>query len=486
MPAFAALQRIPPLRGAANVSCSGSVETRGTRRRSRTTPPRACTSEESNVRTIHLSALLRRSLEDLRADRSPSHCQRVAGIFRRLELELGDPPAAELCAADVLAYRARRRAEGASKRTANKEVDALQTALRWAIRAQLLARNPLDGLQRLTVRDSDVVRVPRALSEAELAQLLSAAEVLDRLGAGDPPGSRSVPQAPTWHLFAGTGARRGELVELRWANVDEERAAIVLRASTTKSGRERTIPVARELLEVLRALRGAQARRLGRVPCAADHVLLAPQGGPWARSRANLRRALGAVLRAAGIPRVDAGGRRFGVHGFRTTYGTLLARAGVHPKVAQHLLGHADESLTLRFYTLLGEPEARAGAEEVHRRVAGWGQMRDSNPRPPLYESSARGPTPPRALPCGSVGVRGAHAPVGDSLRAAVAVPPAGDAAPGARRSRRRAPTSHAAAGAEPGKRSETSPLAGPSSLGPAAASSRLARGAGPRARAGP
>lgn len=343
-----------------------------------------------------LSDLVATYLDDLRANRSASHCHRTAGILSRLARDLGNPTLAALAPAAVLTYRARRREAGASKRTANKEVGALQAALRWGVRAGLLERNPLEGLPRLSVRPGDMVRVPRALDAGELARLLETAEVLDRLQAGDPPGSRTIPQAPTWRLFAGTGARRGELVALRWGSIDESGSAVLLRAETTKSGHERRVPIAPPLVDQLRELRHAQARMLRRLPAQSDLVLLTPRGVPWARHVGNLGRTLRALLRAAGVPRIDGNGRRFSVHGFRHTFGTLLARNGVHAKVAQQLLGHADESLTLRFYTHLGEGERRAAVEALHGAVEGkgWSQMRDSNPRPPLYECGPRLPNP--------------------------------------------------------------------------------------------
>jgi hypothetical protein len=56
-------------------------------------------------------------------------------------------------------------------------------------------------------------------------------------------------------------------------------------------------------------------------------------------------------LAAAGIPFEDVRGRRIDLHGLRKTYGTMLAAAGVSPRVAMELMRHSDMKLTMGVYT---------------------------------------------------------------------------------------------------------------------------------------
>ena len=56
-------------------------------------------------------------------------------------------------------------------------------------------------------------------------------------------------------------------------------------------------------------------------------------------------------LAAADIPFEDARGRRIDLHGLRKTYGTMLAAAGVSPRVAMELMRHSDMKLTMGVYT---------------------------------------------------------------------------------------------------------------------------------------
>ncbi len=109
----------------------------------------------------------------------------------------------------------------------------------------------------------------------------------------------------------------------------------------------------------------------------------------------------------------DAGVEHRGFHHLRHTYGTALAERGVHERVAQELLGHADSRTTREIYTHttsrmldtavsavvealdeafgspIGSPDARGGngseaggGETAVTWGFGWRAGRDSNPRP--------------------------------------------------------------------------------------------------------
>lgn len=82
-----------------------------------------------------------------------------------------------------------------------------------------------------------------------------------------------------------------------------------------------------------------------------------------------------AILRRAGLPT----NRR--VYDLRHTCATLLAAAGVHPKVISERLGHADPAFTMRTYTaFLGSMQGQA-ADAFERR---FGTRQAERPQPPL------------------------------------------------------------------------------------------------------
>jgi len=160
---------------------------------------------------------------------------------------------------------------------------------------------------------------PHALSRAQLDALLVAVQVQD-------------PEIyPLILLMAWTGLRPSDAINLRWANVHEARLSL----RQQKTGRSWQIPLTPQTRQ---ALKLAGQRGTGE-----DFVFQTVNGQPWA-DRTLLRR-----LQAA----AQAGEVAFAVHLklLRTTFATMLARAGCNPKLHQTLLGHARLETTLRYYT---------------------------------------------------------------------------------------------------------------------------------------
>jgi integrase len=158
-----------------------------------------------------------------------------------------------------------------------------------------------------------------------------------------------------WTVLATTGLRRGELLGLGWEHIDgdrlEIRRALVLVAGEptftepkTRKGR-RSVPVPPQTVAALREHRKRQAEeRLAWGPAYQDHglVFTREDGTPLHPER--LADAFGRHVKAAALPRLT-------LHGLRHTYATLALRAGVHPKVVQEVLGHANIGITLDRYS---------------------------------------------------------------------------------------------------------------------------------------
>lgn len=135
-----------------------------------------------------------------------------------------------------------------------------------------------------------------------------------------------------------TGLRRGELRALRWEDVDFNTHKLVVRRAfwkaklgTTKSGRQREVPLSSQLELVLKRHRHLR--------------------GPWVFCQENgkaltndvLKRRLPAYCRKAGI------GREVQWHTLRHTFASHLVVKGVPLKVIQELLGHATIEMTMRY-----------------------------------------------------------------------------------------------------------------------------------------
>ena len=184
-----------------------------------------------------------------------------------------------------------------------------------------------------------------------------------------------------------TGMRQGELLALRWRDVDLERGTLSvtgtlgwskgagLTISEPKTARSRRqLQLAAMAVTALRQHRASQAAEILAAVTwdqAADLVFLNQAGRPMQASNL-LRRSFFPLLASAGLPRI-----RF--HDLRHTAATLLLARGVHPKIASEMLGHATVAFTLDVYSHVTETLQREAARTMDsgpRRgsvVAGWG-----------------------------------------------------------------------------------------------------------------
>jgi integrase len=296
---------------------------------------------------------------DLETRATPIHCANVRARLRWLVDDLGVAHVHDIKPHTLLLHRAARLKAGSSVRTANLVTDRLRAMLTWAVRVGLVASNPLASLPRLPENDATKRYRRRALSDAEIEALLQAAH------DDDLRTRRRVSQLPLWTALLETGARYGELVRVTWADVDFERALLTLRATNTKSRKERSIPLLGALVSELRALQPEHVAVLGRPLRPIDLVFRSPEGCPWSRHSVNINRMLRRLLEAAEIDRLDAQGRKFDVHACRHSLASRLARAGVPITHAQKLLGHSTMELTARVYTHLGEEQMRAAIARI-------------------------------------------------------------------------------------------------------------------------
>lgn len=173
--------------------------------------------------------------------------------------------------------------------------------------------------------------------------------------------------AALWELAAGTGMRRGELLALRWSEVDLEAGVVRVERSLTqirqervygtpKNHEKREVALDGRLVSTLRAWRKAQlAERLawGAAYAGTEDLLFT-----WEDGRPVLpdyvTRVFGRTYRELDLPRIS-------FHELRHTHATLLLRAGVPVHIVAKRLGHKDPSVTLNFYAdAIPEDDGRA------------------------------------------------------------------------------------------------------------------------------
>ncbi len=162
---------------------------------------------------------------------------------------------------------------------------------------------------------------------------------------------------PLYYLALHTGMREGELLALRWRDIDFERGTIhVVRLLKTRTAR-RQIELLPEDIDVLRRHRETM-RREGHEQ---THVFISATG--TALNPPNFQaRSFKPLLRAAKCPNV-----RF--HDLRHTAATLLLAEGVHPKIVSERLGHATIAITMDLYQHVSPTMQREAAVALGRAL---------------------------------------------------------------------------------------------------------------------
>jgi integrase len=145
-----------------------------------------------------------------------------------------------------------------------------------------------------------------------------------------------------------TGLRQGELLALRWSDVDLVAGHLVVRQSVTrgivttpKNGKSRKIPLAPSLLTALKSHRHVRGKL---VFCAGDGRML---------TKNECKRPLWRACKRAGL-------RQIGWHVLRHTFASHLVMRGAPFKAVQEMLGHWSIEMTMRYAHL--SPDARRDA----------------------------------------------------------------------------------------------------------------------------
>ena len=211
---------------------------------------------------------------------------------------------------------------GLSPRTVRMVHTTLHKALKQAVRWSLVPRNVSEAVDPPRERGTEI----RPLDEGQAKSLLRSARG-ERFEA-------------LYVMAVTTGMRSGELLGLRWEDVDLQ-AGIVRVRRTVFNGR----------VEAPKTAKGRRSIKLNRASVAA--LRQHPRRGEWVfcngvgrpMSVHNLHnRSWKPLLKRASLPDI-----RF--HDLRHTCATLLLTKGVHPKVVQEMLGHSSISVTLDIYS---------------------------------------------------------------------------------------------------------------------------------------
>jgi len=228
--------------------------------------------------------------------------------------------------------------------TANGYRTAIKAFSAWLKSENRIAVDRLLSVQKEVVEESQRTKIRRPLNPAEFGLLLEAA--ID----GRPfEGIAGRDRAALSVLAAFTGFRRRELSSITPGSFAfGPSPTLTVARGYSKRRRTDTVPLKRDVAELFRG-----------------YVAGRPKDNPlWKIGRANTAKMIQADLDAAGVE------WRNGLvvvefHSMRQNFATGLARAGVHPKLAQKLVRHSDINLTMGTYTILEASDERDAVESM-------------------------------------------------------------------------------------------------------------------------
>lgn len=242
----------------------------------------------------------------------------------------------------------------------NRSIAALSSAMSYAVKELgWIERNPCE---RVTKQKESSGRV-RFLGDEELPRLLKAVRA-----------SAHPDLLPAVFLALTTGARKGEILGLRWSQIDFKRRAITLHHGETKNDAGRALPLSGEIVDLLKArnkVRNLKDDRVFPPPVDCKELeLREPWKAALVAAGIDVRQATRSGRAKKGAPPVMTSDFRW--HDLRHTAASYLTMAGVSAIEVARVLGHKTLAMSLRYSHLAPDRVTELGDKLAARMgVAG-------------------------------------------------------------------------------------------------------------------
>ena len=237
--------------------------------------------------------------------------------------------------------------KGLSAKTVRNINQIICSALNLAIEQRLILTNPADAcaLPKLEHREMKTLPVEQLTSFLREAKESGVFEM--------------------YYIELATGLRRGELLGLKWSDIDLEHGSLrvqrqiaridgeIVEAPLKTKNAYRTLPLSADAIDVLKT----QEKKCGN----SQYVFPSPTGGPI--SPDSVLHMLHRVLKRAGLPKV-----RF--HDLRHTFATLALQNGVDIKTVSGMLGHFSAGFTLDTYAHVTTATQKEAANTMEKVLA--------------------------------------------------------------------------------------------------------------------
>jgi integrase len=249
--------------------------------------------------------------------------------------------------------------------TANRVLSTISSMYTWGMSVKEIPKgeNPCAGIKKYPEDSRE-----RYLTSEELGRLGDAIREAETDGIPwDPDPDKKVKHAPkaenrritidqfaaaALRLFILTGARRGEILKLKWSNVDLQRGLLFLDDSKT---RKKTIILNGPAQVILTEL-----PRLGPYVIPGEPKVL-EDGKIEHRPRSDLKRPWQHVRKRAGLDAsADDANVRVRIHDLRHTHASVGVEANLSLQIIGKLLGHTQAKTTERYAHLADDPKRRA------------------------------------------------------------------------------------------------------------------------------
>ena len=271
----------------------------------------------------------------------PSTYKTSQGFLKNhIQPQIGSIPLADLTSLDLQRFykhlldggrvdriEAKKKPKGLAPKTVRNIHQMIGSAYNLAMEQNLVSKNPTQGCALPKVEHKEM----KTLTADQLSAFFQEA--------------RDSGVYELYYLDLATGLRRGELLGLKWADVDLDRGVLkIQRAISRQNGKVveaplktknayRTLPLSADAISVLKM----QKCKVGN----SEWVFPSPTGGPM--SPDSVLHMLQRVLKRAGLPRI-----RF--HDLRHTFATMALQNGVDVKTVSSMLGHYSAGFTLDTY----------------------------------------------------------------------------------------------------------------------------------------
>ncbi|MCX5835147.1 MAG: tyrosine-type recombinase/integrase [Deltaproteobacteria bacterium] len=269
-------------------------------------------------------------LEYSEGNKRPGSYLRDENSLKHLSRFFGGKRISDISPFLIEKYKMTRQAEKAAPGTINRELGCLRHMLNIAIKWGKAQANPFGKVRFL----KEPKGKDRILSPEEESVLMEAIRT----------GHKAGHLAPIVITALNTGMRKGEILNLKWGNVDFPERYITVEG--TKNGEIRKIPMNKVLTSTLKNVKRASR---------GEYVFSRGCGTPYG----DIKRGWWTALESAGI-------ENFRFHDLRHTFGSRLGMAGVDIKTIQELMGHKDIKMTMRYSH--PTPEHKRNAVEILER----------------------------------------------------------------------------------------------------------------------